>query len=221
MKYKYVVTSRQNGMIAKNENYDLYRSDRKLYTYWVNTPFYTYNKKTYYTGRFNDTVFRINDDYSASVGAIIRLPKRLTLEEYIKAGTGETDKALLSDRMSFIATREDKRYIYMYYQYNTYSKDNVKLLSRYDKTSKSLMENINPKIINDWDGGMDIEWEPYSQNENVLVYMEFPDKIKKALSEDKTGQKEIIHPEKREELMKISGNAKDDDNQIVMIIKLK
>jgi hypothetical protein len=220
MKYKYVVMDNKGNFIYKCNNYDLYDNKKRILRMsFYPSPLFYYNNTLYYNYKYNDTIFRINEDYSCSPAYIIRIPKRITLEENIKTGTDEIPYSELSGHFAHVGDREDRRYIYIYNE--IYNKDNISLLYRYDKQKGELTENINPNLKNDWDGGMDIKLEPFSQTENVLIYMKQPFEMKEKLTDEHFTETNVKFPEKRDALRSIVNNALEDDNPILMIVKLK
>ena len=219
MKYKYAVMDKHGEMIYKAPNYDLYDNKNRIYVMSLYPiPLYLYNNTLHYNYIFNDTVFKVEDDYSCQPAYIIRTPKKITLETQIKTSTREIAFSDLSGSFEHHAAREDHRYIYIY---SGYRAPYIGLLSRYDKRTGDLMENINPKIINDWDGGLDIELNPLLQTEDFLVYLQQPFQMKESLTDEHFEKTKVAFPEKRDSLKSLLNNMQEDDNPVLMIVKLK
>jgi len=219
MKYKYAVMDKHGEMIYKAPNYDLYDNKNRVYVMTLYPiPLYLYNNTLHYNYIFNDTVFKIEDDYSCQPAYIIRTPKKITLEKQIKTSTREIAFSDWSGSFEHHAAREDHRYIYIY---SGYRAPYIGLLSRYDKRTGDLMENINPKIINDWDGGPDIELNPLLQTEDFLVYQQQPFQMKESLTDEHFEKTKVAFPEKRDSLKSMLNNMQEDDNPVLMIVKLK
>jgi hypothetical protein len=167
-----------------------------------------------------DTIFKINDDYTCSESWIIKLPNKIILEEDVKINCKTLDISSLSKKNTFNAIREDAQYAYIYHTYNPFSMDNKKILSRYEKQSGQLMENINPKIENDWDGGMDIQLSPYSQNENGVCILLQPFEMKEILTNSHFSEVQAKYPERQKALQILVNKLKEDDNPVLMFIQL-
>jgi len=217
MEYKYVVTDKTGNFLYKCPNYDLYNNERRVSLMILNpSPLHSYDNFLYYDSRVNDTIFKINDDYSCSPAYIIKLPGRVTLEENVKRGTRELSSFDLSNRFFHESTRQDARSIYIYNSVN-----GKFFLTLYDKQTGELTENINTTLRNDYDGGMDIDMIPYMQNENIFVFLFHPFEMKEKLTEEHFKEVKVAYPAKRDALKSMLDNLQDDDNPVLMIVKLK
>ncbi|MDR2146153.1 MAG: 6-bladed beta-propeller [Tannerella sp.] len=222
MKYQYTVMDNKGEFLYKSPNPILYDNKKKIWRFSIYpSAMYFYDNTLYYNYVFNDTVFRINDDYSCSPAYIIKIPKRLTLEENIRTGTNEIPYSDFSGHIQHKAIREDHHYIYIYNNYNPYSEDFIPLFSRYDKQKKELLDNINPKLKNDFDGGMDIELAPFKQTDNVFIYTYWPHEMQEKLTDGHFAETEVEFPEKRDSLKTMINNLPEDDNPVLMIVTLK
>ena len=222
MKYEYVVMDNKRNFLYKSPNFILYDNKKRIFDFSIYpSPIFFFDNALYYNYVFNDTVFRINNDYSDSPARIIKIPKRLALEEEIKIGTYEIDYSDFSNHTVHRAIREDNKYIYIYNTYNPYSKDYLNYFSIYDKQKKELLEYINPNMENDFDGGMDIELHPFKQTENVFIYTFWPYQIQEKLTKGHSKETDVKFPEKRNALKAMINNLLKDDNPVLMIITLK
>jgi hypothetical protein len=94
-------------------------------------------------------------------------------------------------------------------------------LSIYDKQKKELKENINPEIVNDFDGGTAIKLSDERQNEDSFCVMLQPFKMKETLTSAHFAKAEAKYPEKKAALKSLVNRLEEDDNPVLMIIKLK
>jgi hypothetical protein len=222
MRYKFVVMNDEGEILRKSPNYIKYNIEKEVATHvgTIGCPIYEVGDVYYYNDEFNDTIFRINKDYTTSAAYIIKIPNRLTLEDQVKAGAGIIRFSdLLKNRLNY--AREDKQYIYIYHTYSPSNKDSFKFfLSCYNKQTNQLMENINPNIKNDWDGGENILISSYYQNQDLVYTMLQPFEMKEMLA-DATNKKEAKFPEKQTALKELVDNMEEDDNPFIMILKLK
>jgi hypothetical protein len=221
-KYKYVSVNSVGKIIYKSPNYIRYTLKEKVRDRSVlPLPIYEYNKSNYYKYCYNDTIFKINADYSCTPVYILNLPNKITLEEDMKTGAGVLEYSALSNKNMFSGVREDKKYLYIYHSYNPYNRNYVSLLSIYDKQGKQLLGNVNPTIKNNFDGGMDIKLSPESQNENTVYIMLQPFKMKEVLTNSYFTKTTAVYSEKKNALRNLVNQLEDEDNPVLMIIQLK
>jgi hypothetical protein len=221
MKYKYVVMDDNGEMLHKSPNYIKYNLDKGIRSISPDSyPIYKVGDDYCYSYTFNDTIFQINKDYTMSASYIIKLPNRLSLEDYMRESALDIDPSFLSNKNMCYGTREDKHSLYVYFGTNIYSKDYKVFCSCYNKQTRQLIENIDPNIKNDWDGGKDILIDPAFQDEDKIYIMLQPFKMKEMLA-DATNRKEAKYPEKQKAFKEMVDNMEEDDNPFIMIVKLK
>jgi hypothetical protein len=221
--YKYVAVNEKVEILYQCPNYDRYDLKERVRAFAVSPqhPIYEYNTFSYYVYSYNDTVFRINDDYTCSPAWIVRLPNKITLEERLKTYTYMEDWSTLSGKNYFEGIREDKRRVYIYHTRNVYpEKEYPTYLSIYDKQTGQLIENINPLIKNDWDGGMDVKLT-CDQKENILYKLLQPFKMKEILTDDHFSKAQAKYSDKQKALQTMVNTMMEDDNPVLMIVTLK
>ncbi|MDR2146143.1 MAG: 6-bladed beta-propeller [Tannerella sp.] len=225
MEYKYIVTNREGETLYKCPNYIKYSiNEPKGRTRQFSMPFfdfYTFNDCYYYDYAYNDTVFRINDDFSCTPYYIRNLPNKKTLEDILKRDAGIIQNSELAGKNGYDFCREDNKYIYIYHYQYPVDNNYKSFLSRFDKDSGELLENINVNVANNWDGGMDIELSPAFQQENTLCMMFQPFEMQEKLTEEHFRNAEIAFSEESEALRTMVNGLKEDDNPVLMVIKLK
>jgi hypothetical protein len=227
MKYKYVVMNENGEIIHKSYNYMKYSLDEDKWLRGIvdatppdEYPIYKVGDDCYYSDSYNDTIFRINKDFTTSASYIINLPNRLSLKDDVRVRAGDINSAFLSNKNGIYGAREDKQYLYIYVNINKYSENGKWFFSRYDKKTKQLMENIKTSVKNDWDGGKDIVLDPRNQREDIVYTKLQPFKMKEMLA-DATSKKEAKYPEKQAAFKEMVDNMEEDDNPFIMIVKLK
>ena len=147
MMYKYIATNGECDILHQSPNYTVYELKEKgrgvpvyaMYSY----PIYEYNSCNYYPYTYNDTIFRINDDYSSSPARIIHIPNRVTLEEYKKACNRIIDWSDLDGKNDFSGIRENRQHVYIYHSH-TVSSDSKKhnyFVTLYNKQTGKLPDN--------------------------------------------------------------------------------
>jgi len=225
MKYKYVVASSELEILYKCPNYDRYELKEKgrgtpgfvMYPY----PIYEYNSCNYYPPVYNDTIFRIDDDYSCSPARIIHIPNRVTLEENLKKSANIIEYAALNGKNALDGILENKQHIYVYH-YCQLSENEFRIfLSLFNKRTGQLTENINPLIVNDWDCGFDVKFATNKQKENVVYELLQPFKMKEKLTDSHFSTVQAKYPEAQQALYELVDNMQEDDNPVIMILTLK
>jgi hypothetical protein len=222
MKYKYAVVNDNGEILHKSPNYIKYNLYMPIISTSVGfSPIYEVGDDCYYSYNFNDTIFRINnEDYTTSAAYIIKLPNRLSLEDYMRVNADDINSSSLSGKIKFHFTKGDKQYLYICLGTNIYSKDSKHFFSRYNIQTKQLMENINIAVKNDWDGGMDVNMLNDYQQENRVYTMLQPFKMKEMLANG-VNKEEAKYPEKQKAFKEMVDNMEEDDNPFIMIVKLK
>ena len=116
MKYKYVVANNELEILAKCPNYDKYYLKERLLNVMMIAlyPIYEYKSYSYFPNKYNDTVFRINADYSSSPAWIIQIPNKRTLEDDLKLSAELIYYSSLNGKRTFEGIRECNQYVYVY-----------------------------------------------------------------------------------------------------------
>jgi hypothetical protein len=223
MKNKYVVMNDEGEILHESPNYITCNIGKPIMQ--IAPSFYPFHETEgiyYYNDDYNDTIFRINKDYTASAAYIVKTPNRLSLEDVLKLEAMDIQQSSLSNKNMLNGVTEDEKYLYLYHGFNGYAADiyNTLLLSRYDKQTNQLMENINPNIKNDWDGGKDMKIQSsYPDNDKVYNMLQ-PFEMKEMLAAG-SGEKEVKYPEKQKALKMLVDSLEEDANPFIMIVKLK
>jgi len=221
MKYKYVVCDNTGNIVYKCPNYTL---SPPIPTMTESVPMYNiylYDSLYYYEDTDNDTVFVIGKDYRCSPAYIRDLPNRITLKDRLDVAALLKDPADFSDKNSYSGIREDDKYVYAHHYHGVFSQEYISFISLYDKQTRSLIENINDKIENNWDGGMDIRLYPSCQDGSLFALLLQPYDMKETLTPEHFASRNIAHPEKAEALKKLVSTLKDEDNPVLMLITTK
>ena len=222
MKYKYVAVNSEFEILYKCPNYVKYDLKERIFQFGlINYSIYEYNDRSYYSYVYNDTVFRINDDYSCSPAWINRIPNKYTLEDDLKTGARVINYSDLNGKNCVGAIREYKKYIYIYHHLQQSIDKFISFLSLYNKQTGQLTENINPLIENDWDGGVDIELNEFMQHENIKYELLQPFDMKEKLTSTHFSKTNAKYPEAQKALQTIVNTILEDDNPVIMIITLK
>jgi hypothetical protein len=200
MKYNYVVVDPNGKIIYKDLHYkDETKKERIKYVLIIEgyKAIYPFDETLfYYKIKFSnqllsDTVFRIMSDYKSIPSHIITIPET---------------------KHSIGRVMESSRYFYVFH---SISNDNF--LSLYDKQIGKLISNAEWTIINNIDGGPDIEISDHNGGRYAWQLVQ-PFKLREKLIESKTN---VLYPEKQKALKELVNRLDDEDNPVLMIVKLK
>ena len=227
MKYKYVVSSNDGEILYRSPNFDKYDlNDNYLKGKILGIiahpyPIYEYKNYSYYSYVHNDTIFRINEDYSCSPVWIIHIPNRITIEEELKYGADIIESSALNGKNSFKGIREGEQHLYIYHNNKQGEGEYNYFFSLYNKKTRQLTENINLLISNDWDGGMSVELDYQKQSENIVYELLWPFKMKEQLTDAYFSVVKAEYPEAKEKLQTMVKSLQEGDNPVIMILTLK
>ena len=222
--YKYAVISESGKIIHKETNYTKYFLKERILESSISltSPFYFYNSSCFFKQEYNDTIFRINHDFSCIPIYISKLEKQITLEDVMKVGAHLIPYSSLSGKNKINGVAESEMYLDIYHSNSFYDEDNFKyFFSRYNKKTQQILPNLNPEIINDWDGGVDISMTfPYFNNSVMCIKLQ-PFEIKEKLTNAHFLKTQAKYPEQKDTLQKLVNSLKEDDNPVLMLIHLK
>jgi hypothetical protein len=221
--YKYIVTDNKGKILHKEINYNKYFLKERMKEFTMfHSPLIETDSSLFYKAEFNDTIFKINQDYTRSPVSVCRLPNQITVEEYMKTAALIRSYTTLYGKNRISAVRNSNEYLDIYHAYNPYEKNKTKsFFSRYNKCAQQLQVNINTTIVNDWDGGMDVEMIAAFQRGNILCHRFWPHELKEKLTSTYFAETSAKYPEQKNALKKMINNLKEDDNPVLMLIHLK
>ncbi|MDR3250587.1 MAG: 6-bladed beta-propeller [Tannerella sp.] len=223
--YKYVVMSPDGKIIHKEKSYDVctFKERTLEVSSYYTSPFFRNESGYYLRKSYNDTIFRINPDYTCSAAYFIKQQKPVTLEESMKASAYVINYSELINRNTIYTVKDSKKYLYIDHAHSPYDRENRRIFfSLYDKQTRQLTANIKRTIQNDWDGGMDIEnfYTSYMENSAVCFPLQ-PFEMQEQLTDAHFTKAVAKSPEKKKALQTLVKGLLDDDNPVLMIIKLK
>jgi hypothetical protein len=125
-----------------------------------------------------------------------------------KSGS-EFDKYIIPSRIY-----ETPKYLILKYQFNQ-----TKYLSFYNKQTKKACTNESSGIINDFDGGPD--FHPIYQKNNLMVGFIHAHEFIEYVTSEAFKNSTPKYPEKKKELEKLANSLDENDNPVLMLVKLK
>jgi hypothetical protein len=219
MTCKYAVIDPSGKILHKEPNYDLVKLNEKVRDAEIpNSPFYSYQNTLFYRFPYNDTIYRINQN-KCFASYVINTPNKLTLEQVMKAGANVTNYSNLSNKNHIYNVKENDKYLFIRHVINRFSPDYKAFLSLYDKQKQELRGNIDPNIVNDIDGGLNV-FEG-QQNDIYMYSLLWPFKMKEKLTSAHFAKSKALYPEKQKVLKTLVEKLLEDDNPVIMLVKLK
>ena len=179
------------------------------------------NNKIYYWNYYNDTIFEIQDNknqaaYFFSKGDF-RLPhgfiKWENAHKYFWPASFVETKSY-----QFLYSTLDK---YQVLSYLDKTKNNSYIINKVRNIDIDLF--INPGIINDIDAGLSFSplWYFQEDNEEYLVNRIDAFQLKAHVASDKFKNAKPNYPKKKKELENLANSLNENDNPILMLVKLK
>jgi hypothetical protein len=123
----------------------------------------------------------------------------------------EVTKNYVIDRKLFVS----KNFVYFEFDYKS---------QRYiywgRENGSNLLSNRNSGIINDFDGGVDI-WINGLRSDNSFISWVNTYQLKAHVASDAFKNSTPKYPEKKRELERLANSLSENDNPVLMIVKLK
>lgn len=181
---------------------------------------YKYNNSLYYWNHYNDTIFRINNSDFKSKYLIednkYRLPR-------LDIGIGNT-----KNYMNLFNVFEVDNYLYLSYffqdcYYLVYYNKKDKRTYLIDKTTDFKSIDSTFGFINNLDGGLKFYPRKYINWNNINYILGYydPYSIKDHISSLAFKNSTPKYPEKKKELERLANSLDENDNPVLMLVKLK
>ncbi len=185
---------------------------------------FKYNEQINYFVEYNDTIFRIDPDFSNAVfGTFIqgehRRPKKdppfsldlpILLTEYYSPRSFIETKNFLIHEYNF-----EKKFGYVFIR----KTDNKTFVSFYQPDK----DGANGGIVNNIDGGLSFRPKILyiKDSEEYLAGFFHPFQLKEYVSSDAFKNSTPKYPEKKKELEQLANSLDENDNPVLMLVKLK
>lgn len=187
---------------------------------------YMFDNKLYYYNTLNDTIFSISPDLNVDIAYLFsqgdyRWPKEgFNLES--------TTGSELLKMFRVLKMFESKHFIFMTYSFKgrtaflLIEKSTQKTYQAYLEKKVGLVSYI-PNITNDLDGGMPVkDLNYYLENKQEYIYTFIqPVELKLYISGNEFKSSTPKYPEKKKELKKLANSLSENDNPVLMLVKLK
>lgn len=188
--------------------------------------FYKLNGKSFFWELFNDTIFEINNDKSYSPKYIFGRDKyRLTPDVASKLSAEfEFGKNVYKNYMKPQALFETSRHLFLNFSIhgNNYWAINDKNMWSWNYYISGLTSK-KKGFVNNLDAG--IRFNPsFTKNidhENCLIDYIYPYQLKAHVASEAFKNSKPIYPEKKKKLEELADSLDENDNPVLMLVKLK
>jgi len=211
-KYKWIVTDNSGKMIytKKNSvNFKIKKGAGPLPAQII----FKRDSIVYYFEQYNDTIFQIGPDSFKTFGFFDLGKYRLTPEIAERDGLFNAGNSYLIPLNIY----ETRKYLIIEYIYKNFK------MALFNKETEELNIINNcpaPKrLLNDFDSGL--PFSPISEFNNHLTCVVNPFELKKHVASDAFKNSTPKFPEKKKELEKLANSLNENDNPVLMLVKLK
>ena len=189
---------------------------------------YKFEDKLFYFNYLNDTIFSITSDLKYHK-AYLFAPSEY---RWPKEGLNLHSLSQLYDIFKPGQMFETKKYIFLEYGFQ----DKHAILLKNKETKKTYQSYLDdPKskttvkskagIINDIDGGLPMTTSPifyyFENNSEYLATLLLPYELKKYVASTTFKNTTPLYPQKKKELEQLATSLSENDNPVVMLVKLK
>lgn len=178
------------------------------------------NKQCLYLSQFNDTIFVIkpNEFYPKYI-----IPQnRIEIDEYLNQAKLAREGKNLDRRVLLpINLIETKNYIF--YEYYLERKTHLVYYNKVLNITYKIKNNNNTAFENDIDGGFSFLPKYLVEIGNSEYFLNWIEtyKFKEYIKSEKFKTSQYKYPEKKKELEKLADNLRENDNPVLMLVKLK
>ncbi len=223
--YNWFITDKKGNVIFKKDNsvnfnfpFFIARSNSVIT--------YKFNENVYYFEEFNDTIFCITDK-SYFPSYIIKNDRyRYNHKSFINDIHRYENPKKLSERPQyFIPKKFLETDDYLFIMYNGINKhQDIAVLNKenneiYRQKSNNQMQGISNNI----DGGISFypQYSFFSNSQQFLVQIVFPYQLKEHVRAKHFKKSNPKYPEKKKELEELANSLDENDNPVLMLVKLK
>lgn len=216
MPYRFFLVSGNGTILKKVPNFDDYTHHERVVesTYFSSPFFLTPDLNLLYKHQLFDTIFNIQSDKKIYPQYVYNLGNnKLSIREYVALGSRKLPYSIFLDKIFIMKVMDTKRFIFF-----THLSANKSYLGLYDKFSHTVSYNYQNTVINDMDGGIDVDFgEMYQYKNKIYCVINPMDLLKK-----EEGSNRIVKDNGlQKNLMALKSRINENDNPIIMVIKLK
>lgn len=223
--YFLMLTNRNNDTLSTVKNHFKWENttgSSYSISYWSFYPYYSYQDKPYFKSMYNDTVYTVTGDnfvpaYYIDLGKY-RLPDDARFENPVSM-----EKFRRVQNLYYLASAvEAAGYVFVTsFTYADSLPQNI-LHQPGNAESTFLVKEYGESagFINDWDGGPEF-WPEGKANDQTLFMPVSPIKLMDMIGEGDFADTDVVYPDRKKELMNMIKGLKEEDNVVLMVVKLK
>lgn len=180
---------------------------------------YKFNDKIYYWNYFNDTIFELQDTAYKAAYLFKNDEYRLIPEI-----SGNAENFIGKNKYYVVISLFESQH-YLFINYRQYNKSHLCIYNKQEEIFRNytIPEGEEVVLINDIDGGLPFPLEEMIELENreYLVASINPIELKEYIASDEFKNSTPKFPEKKKELEQLANSLDENDNPVLMLVKLK
>ena len=212
--YQWLVIDTLGNIVSEKDNNSFFFD--KVAPTFVGDLTYSFGNKIHYWNHYNDTIFGIEPQGQKSKYILSKEDFKLTTDVMSNfKGFDATKDYIIIKRIL-----ESKPFILVMYDLHK-----SRRIVLYDKSSKASYElkggdGIQSSFINDIDGGLN--FVPFKiLNDSIMIASIDAYQLKTHIASVAFKNSKPLYPEKKKELEKLANSLDENDNPVLMLVKLK
>ncbi len=181
--------------------------------------FYWYNDNLNIKERYSDTIFTFKDRSFIPKMVVNRGERRFIADLLIYNTEDELTRVIKEKLPLYIDEEciyEFGNYIYSQFWYK--DDDHAYIISK--NGEGEFLRFFDNGIINDIDGGPNVTLNAMKDDKTLIDWID-PIDLKSYINSDKFENSYALNPDKKIQLSKLVNNLKEDDNPVMMVVRLK
>ncbi|TKG94928.1 6-bladed beta-propeller [Puteibacter caeruleilacunae] len=185
-------------------------------------PLYVYEDNLYYKEKYNDTLYCVRD--SLMIPHVIYNEKNLLLDKDFDLHPGSIKKqfAKVKNKLVNGPIVESNMYVFTSYLSGMFLKPEDLSHTRilFNKSDNKTMALAKAEFVNDIDGGFDF-WPSGTFKNGILYRYILPYELKAHVASEAFKNSSPRYPEKKEALQKLANSLSENDNPVLMLVRLR
>ena len=216
-----ILTNQDLKVVFKFQNYN---PRPKTNMSLQNAPLYVFENKPYFKEHYNDTLFWVKD--SVLIPHIVYNEKNLLLDhdfEFKYTGKiSDIEKQFEKVKNKLLTENifESKRFVFTSYQKGCNPRKINYTRILFNKEKNKITAIKGNAFVNDIDGGPNFYPEKIVNDSKLVMWLD-AFKLKEHVASSAFKSSTPKYPEKKKELEKLANSLKEDDNPVLMLVKLK
>jgi len=204
--------------------WDKDETSHSMVSFWGQNNFYRFQNKLHMKGWYNDTVYTYDATNKFVPKYFIDLKDHKIPDDLVYERKSTRP---MPDEACWLGVHETSNFIFIPYgyHYNVQTRERLKeeegcvLYIKKTKQGVAVKETELGGFINDISGGPD--FKPTSTNDTLAFMAVSALDMKLYLDSDEFKNREVLQPDKKEELTQLNKSLKEDDNHFLILARLK